>query len=334
LKVPSVCESNITDSDASDTRSITSTHNNQVPDIPQSATHSATPEARPRQSYINKGKQPAYSSVLAGIDNFTVNRDIHEYQETIATSPMPTAFNVQSGEHFNHKRAHRISQSSALYLAGVPHQPLGDIKRTLSQKPISLQARHIRNASWIDGRILELLIDSNHAQSMRNRITKYSSYLVRKTFDPLSPESFHWEGNIAHEAQESLLKNKLAARLGASIASTQHESTRNHIMLWAKQRGIEAQVVKQVVKEGIHLSSESANVTKACSNTMADTDSDSVFTTAEMPVTVGVKRFSILKRPYSSMDNIHELVNFYISILLFNILLINKFPQIKFTIRT
>lgn len=303
---------NLQDSDPLDTARIATHQNSHISHLAESASNSDSGEARTSPSYIDKGKRPAYSEVLNSPSNGEANSPINQYNRVMATSPVPPpASHTPSEKHFDHEKSYRIAPSTALYLAGVPYQPLGETKRALSKKPICLQARHIRNASWIDGKILELLVDANHAQSMRNRITKYSSYLVRKTFDPLSPESFHWEGNIAPEAQMSLLKNRLAARLGASITSTQHQTTRNHILLWAKHRGIEIQMTKQLAKEGMRVGSESSNITKGYFDPSADKPVDTIIRKSRNIVTKGAKRFSILKRPYSSLDNIQELVNFY-----------------------
>ena len=267
---------------------------------------SASVMSVPLSLYFNKGKQPAYSEILTS-------------RKEVKRCPMPET-GCQESNHTSNaypkklssskQTTYEISSSTAIYLAGVPPQPLGDIKRELCKKPISLQARHIRNASWIDGRILELLVDSNHVQTMKNRIVNYSQYLIRKSFDPLSPESFHWEGDIPQESQISFLKQKLAARLGASIASTKHESTRNHILQWAKNRGVESQLLKQLDKEKIVIASGSSNTTTPLYDSNPAREIRNIENEGTT-VTAGAKRFSILKRPYSSLESIQELEFFH-----------------------
>ena len=261
--------------------------------------------APPLSLYFDKGKQPAYSDIIRSRKKVKgCQMPKSRSQESNQTS------NAYSEKSSSNKTTYKISPSTVIYLAGVPPQPLGDIKRQLSSKPISVQARHIRNASWIDGRILELLVDSNHVQSMKNRIMNYSPFHIRKSFDSLSPESFHWEGDIPQESQITFLKQKLAARLGVSIASTQHESTRNHIMQWAKNRGVESQVLKQLDKEGIVMTSGSSYTTTAsCESNRAG--KSPTLGKERSTVTAGAKRFSILKRPYSSLESIQELVLFH-----------------------
>ena len=145
---------------------------------------------------------------------------------------------------------------------------------------------------------------------MKNRILNYSPYLIRKSFDLLSPESFHWEDDIPLESQISFLKQKLATRPRASIASTQHESTRNHILQWAKNQGVESQLLKQLDKERIVIASGSPNTTIP----LRESNTAGKVRTIEKErrtVTAGAKRFSILKRPYSSLESIQQLELFH-----------------------
>ena len=152
----------------------------------------------------------------------------------------------------------RKSSTTALYISNMPFLTIKNVKAILARDPICIHLRHIYNLSWIDKRILELLVDSNHADRIKNRIGKNSDYFVKSDFDPLAPDSFNWEGQISVESKKALLKRNFAMRL-ASIGATKLESTRQCIMTWAKHRGIGPQVEYQLQKEGIVISSSSGN---------------------------------------------------------------------------
>ncbi|RPB00239.1 hypothetical protein L873DRAFT_1789164 [Choiromyces venosus 120613-1] len=112
-----------------------------------------------------------------------------------------------------------------IYITGMPYSPISQVKKVLGAAPISIQLRHIRNISWIDGYILEILVDPNHVDRMKNRISKYSEYYVTTTFDPLSPNSFNWEGKVLPESKELILKINFVERLAASVASSSQSTT-------------------------------------------------------------------------------------------------------------
>ncbi|PUU76252.1 hypothetical protein B9Z19DRAFT_1129965 [Tuber borchii] len=172
----------------------------------ESPSTTASGHSIPTHTYMDKGKRPAYSMVARGpalVQARFKSTTIGMAQEFLTQS------NVQSSRHHPTnpvgKNDSQNSASTPLYLAGVPKQAINIIKQELHSKPISVQGRHIRNMSWIDRQILELLDDSNHAESMKNRIVKYSNYTLRKSFDPLCAESFHWEGDIAPESKKAFL---------------------------------------------------------------------------------------------------------------------------------
>lgn len=144
--------------------------------------------------------------------------------------------------------------TTALYVSNMPYMPIKDVKDILAASPINIQKRDIRNLSWIDKQILEILVDSNHADRMKNRIGKNSDYYVKLNFDPLSSDSFHWDGNIVPESKLAVLKRNLALRLSASIKGTKKESTRQYIMEWGTNQGIGKQLEDLARKDGIVIS--------------------------------------------------------------------------------
>ncbi|PUU78236.1 hypothetical protein B9Z19DRAFT_1065196 [Tuber borchii] len=146
--------------------------------------------------------------------------------------------------------------TTALYVSGIPFMTIKDIKNILASAPINLQRRDICNLSWIDRRIVEILVNTTHAQKIKNRIGKYSEYIVKSDFDPLSPESFHWDGNIQPESQEAILKRNFVMRLSASVGSTTKTSTRQHIIAWANHRGIGPHLQQELNKQGIIFNAE------------------------------------------------------------------------------
>lgn len=82
------------------------------------------------------------------------------------------------------------TSTTALYISNMSFLSIRNVKAILARDTIRIQLRHIFNLSWIDKRILELLVDSNHADQIKNRIGKHSDYYVKSDFDPLSVDSF------------------------------------------------------------------------------------------------------------------------------------------------
>jgi len=144
--------------------------------------------------------------------------------------------------------------TTALYISNMPFMTIKDVKTILAAAPINIQLRDIRNLSWIDKHLLEMLVDSNHADRIKNRVGKKSDYYVKSDFDPLCADSFDWEGDILPESKEALLKRNFVLRLSASMTSTNKESTRYHIMDWAKHRGIGQELQQHLHKVGIIVS--------------------------------------------------------------------------------
>ena len=136
----------------------------------------------------------------------------------------------------------------------MPFLSIRNVKTIMAGDPIRIQLRHIFNLSGIDKQILELLVDRNHADQIKNWIGKHCDYYVKSDFDPLSADSFDWEGQISEDSIDRLLNRNFAMRLAASIGSTQVESTRQCILTWAKNRCICQQLQNQLLKEGIVIS--------------------------------------------------------------------------------
>ena len=145
----------------------------------------------------------------------------------------------------------RKTTATALYISNMPFLSIQNVKAILAGDPLRIQLRHIYNISWIDKQILELLVNSNHSDRIKNRIGKHSDYFVKSDFDPLSADSFNWEGKMSLESKKAVLKRNFAMRLAASIASTKLESTRQYIMSWANNRGIGQQLRSQLQKADI-----------------------------------------------------------------------------------
>jgi len=119
---------------------------------------------------------------------------------------------------------HKTS-TTALYISYMPFLSIQNVKTILVGDPLRIQLWDIYNLSWIDKQILELLVDSNHADRIKNGIGKHSDYYVKSDFYALSPASFNWEGKISPESKMALLKRYFEMRLGVSIGSTRLEST-------------------------------------------------------------------------------------------------------------
>lgn len=184
----------------------------------------------------------------------------------------------------------------------MPYMSIRNVKAILAGDPIRIHLGYIFNISWIDKRILELLVDSNHADRIKNRIGKNSEYYVKSDFDPLSADSFNWEGQISAESKNALLKRNFAMRLAASIGSTKLESTRQCIMTWAKNRGIGHQLERQLANEGIVVSSSVRNTTNipaSNDNQLSQAAENTIFKTTI--VTPGPSRY--LKRKLSISSN-------------------------------
>lgn len=202
-------------------------------------------------------QKATYSSVLKTGTGTTATVTSTNTVPTCSELRQPREMKANShlGREINspYNNAARYTNSVAVYLERVPYLPISEVKVLLAAAPIRIQLRHIRNISWIDCRIVELLIDSNHFIQIQNRITGNSAFKVSKSFDPLDPNSFHWENDLRPESKEAVLKNNFIQRLSASIASSSQSTTREHIRDWIERRGLGRQLEKQLKNQGIQL---------------------------------------------------------------------------------
>ena len=189
----------------------------------------------------------------------------------------------------------------------MPFLSIRNVKAILAGDPIRIQLQHIFNFSWIDKRILELLVDSNHADQIKNRIGKHSDYYVKSDFDPLSADSFDWEGQISEESKNSVLKRNFTLRLAASIGSTKVESTRQCILSWAENRGIGQQLQNQLLKEGIVISpSTGARPTIPVSDNSQQAKSRGYIKSTTLHSTPGPSKFVKRKLSISSNESLQR----------------------------
>ncbi|KAG0123151.1 hypothetical protein HOY82DRAFT_544347 [Tuber indicum] len=247
-----------------------------------------------------------YSSVLSII---TCSLSI-VYKEVglIITLERQDLATAEEPEHRSIKpsRKTRIMTSTALYLEGIPHLPIVKVKELLKATPIRIQLRHIRNISWIDRRVIELLVDTNHSVHIRNRLEIHSKYNFNRSFDPLSPSSFNWEGEPLPELQEAILKRNFVERLATSIASSSSSETRQHVMNWSQNRGLGTQLEAQLKKHGIKISESSTtknSINTAPNSAQSPSSPNSPFT---LPATTICQTAPSRKRRFSLTTELKE----------------------------
>jgi len=168
------------------------------------------------------------------------------------------------------KSPSRATRTTAIYITGMPFMTVKKVKDILGTAPINIQLRNIGNISWIDQRIVELLVDIHHAERIKNRLQQYSEYDVKSSFDPLSPNSFNWEGDILPESKELVLRRNFITRLSSSVASSNKVATRQHVLNWARQRGVGVQLEKELERQGIILPVQDEKVQSPGSEFMHD----------------------------------------------------------------
>jgi hypothetical protein len=130
-----------------------------------------------------------------------------------------------------------------------------ELKQILRAAPIGIQLRHIRNMSWIEKRIIEILVDVRHVQAMRNRISLYSDYMVKTRFDPLSSDCFNWEEGILPESKIRILQTNFVSRLSTSLAQTSDHYSKQCISDFVRNRGLGQQFERELKRKGISLPS-------------------------------------------------------------------------------
>ena len=198
--------------------------------------------------------------------------------------------------------------SIAIYFHGIPYLPIHDVKRLLAQKPVSIQLRHIQNVSWINRMILEILVDRNHAELMKNSISKDQDYQVRISFDPLARTSFEWESEVSPERQEAILKADFVRRIAASVASSRSDATRRYLCDWARNRGVGKQLETALAKDyEIPLPEDPFPGGKASVASLVK-GKEPVGRRLELQVTEQANRFATRKRRHTTVDSIERLV--------------------------
>ena len=154
------------------------------------------------------------------------------------------------------KLRNRPATTTALYISGIPFTTIKKVKELLGIPAIGIQLRDIGNICWIEQRVVELLVDVQHVERMKNHINQNSKYHVKSNFDALSPQCFNWEGDIQPESKESVLKRNFVTRLVASVRSSNRDSTRRQIMNWASNRALGQQLEIELETQGIILPEE------------------------------------------------------------------------------
>jgi len=251
-----------------------------------------------------KGKRVAYSTIVMNSVPVS-NTSSARQNDKNGKGKEIRAEHHKGKEHQKHTKRSGCQQSlTPIYITGIPNLRICEVKNILAKAPISIQLRHIGNISWIDGKIVELLVDTNHIERMQNRIITHSGYHIESSFDPLSPRSFNWVGDILPETKESIVKRNFVQRLGGSMSSTKHSSTRQHIMHWAQNRGLGVQLQAELNKKGIVFNID------ACANPdnfLGESGQDPGSIARESirnPTTAGSSRYLNRKRSYSSSDSI------------------------------
>ncbi|KAG0127039.1 hypothetical protein HOY82DRAFT_542194 [Tuber indicum] len=133
------------------------------------------------------------AAVKLSLPSLPIKHNAKSTYSSVLRQDKPGPGTTKEGEQLtrNPLRKQRVSTSTPLYLEGIPHIPIVEVKELLKAGPIRIQLRHMRNISWIDRCIVELLVDTNHFVHIRNRLENYSKYKVNRIFDPLTPSSFN-----------------------------------------------------------------------------------------------------------------------------------------------
>ncbi|KAG0121980.1 hypothetical protein HOY82DRAFT_544416, partial [Tuber indicum] len=200
--------------------------------------------------------------------------------------------------------------STAIYIRGIPYLPIHDVKHMLAQRPVCIQIRHIRNISWIDRTMVELLVDENHVKQMRNRISKNPDYRVRTSFDPLAANSYNWETEVVPETQEAILKEDFVNRISASMASSHTDSTRRYLMEWGRKRGVGKQLESTLAKRYKILPPENPFPSNLSGAPTVPPYKQSKLEAIPFDVPGSAKRFASHKRRYPGTDSIERFVRY------------------------
>ncbi|KAG0123175.1 hypothetical protein HOY82DRAFT_619551 [Tuber indicum] len=132
-------------------------------------------------------------------------------------------------------------------------------------------------------------------------------YKLNRSFDPLSPSSFIWEGEPLPESQEAILKRNFVERLATSIASSTSSETRQHVINWSQNRGLGTQFEAQLKKHGIKISESPTaknSIKPAPNSAQSPSLSNSPFT---LPATTLCQTAPSRKRRFSLTTEVKEL---------------------------
>jgi len=212
------------------------------------------PSSPPDMPSYSRPPIATYSSILKstgkGLQQPSFSHINHYPSGINCSNDSITALHKQPEQKPGHNRHLPV----AIYVAGRSFMTIKEVKAILTASPIGIQSRHMQNISRIEQRMLEILVDRNHVERVKNRITNFSNYRIRTSFNPLSPDSFHWDESVRPESQGRILQRNFITRLADSVAATSLTSTRQDIMDWVKNRGLEQKLEAELLKHGIRLS--------------------------------------------------------------------------------
>ncbi|KAG0122689.1 hypothetical protein HOY82DRAFT_544386 [Tuber indicum] len=275
------------------------------PDKDEHVNNSATKRTSKRPSYASvTSRGHHYSKISSGRQSELSSENNHDGHTDISSE-----VDVDSDSPLARPKLQRKTTSTPIYVRGIPYLPIGDVKRLLARKPVNLQIRYIYNMSWIDHRILEILVDGNHLQQMKNRISKDTTYSVRTSFDPLSRTSFQWKSDITPEMQESILKDDFVKRIASSIATMKADTTRRYLQQWAHNRGVGTQLDRALLKQYKLAIPQNPFPSEIPSSMDLSTKTSLLKTRPEIPVTSNAKVFASRKRPYTTTDSMEKYVD-------------------------
>jgi len=157
-----------------------------IPDNPASS--SSLPSSPPDMPSYSHPPMATYSSILKStgksLEQQLFSRINHYPSGINFLNDSMTALHNWPEQNPGHNRHLPV----AIYMAGISFMTIKKVKAILTASPIGIQSRHMQNISWIEQRMLEILVDRNHVERVKNRITNFSNYRIRTSFNPLSPD--------------------------------------------------------------------------------------------------------------------------------------------------
>ena len=287
------------------TESLSSTSDSEIPEtwIPDLTGPAVMAASR-------KGSHPSYASVIGStgpmkskiqkshVQKSPPSQQRHAYQANISER--------DSLSPSEHPEIRHDVPSTAIYIRGIPYMPISQVKRLLSQRPVCIQIHYIRNISWLDRTMVELLVNQNHAVQMKNRISRNQDFHVRTSFDPLSPTSYNWETEVTPETQENILKEDFVNRIASSIASTHVDSTRRYLMEWGRNRGM-GQPLEAALSKHYKIPTAKKSFPRDMASTVAfEIGKETKTTGIKLGVTQGAKLLTSHKRQLTTSESIER----------------------------